>query len=259
MTIFPDILRCARDAYHNLQDDDIMKNIFNSGRNKNKVGMRIPAWMITDEMQLMEHYKMYCQSVGLDHLAAEEIKKLVEYPANVVDSLPTRHDETSYSHDVNEVRAHGDMEKSEVENSLGKVRKRLQWTRRRRVLKGTDIITDSKCNWTMLFLLLVVASADPLLQQQDISIWLALQMKFKKTQVPQTACRSSVVRTRDHDDPHDDAHPKGENSEKRQKTSEYEAYVSGESSYGQVNVEEPGPSTSGNQEQDNEFDLWTDS
>ncbi|GJU24760.1 hypothetical protein Tco_1163381 [Tanacetum coccineum] len=46
---------------------------------------------------------------------------------------------------------------------------------------------------------------------------------------------------------------------KRQKTSEYEAYVSGESSSGQVNVEEPGPSTSGNQEQDDEFDFWTDS
>ncbi|GJR56765.1 integrase, catalytic region, zinc finger, CCHC-type containing protein [Tanacetum coccineum] len=82
-----------------------------------------------------------------------------------------------------------------------------------------------------------------------IAIWLALQMKFEKTQVPQTACRSSAVRTRDQDDPHDDAHPKGENSAKRQKTSEYEAYVSGESSSGQVNVEEPGPSTSGNQEQ----------
>ncbi|GJW16035.1 retrovirus-related pol polyprotein from transposon TNT 1-94 [Tanacetum coccineum] len=50
-----------------------------------------------------------------------------------------------------------------------------------------------------------------------------------------------------------------ENSAKRQKTSEYEAYVSGESSSGQVNVEEPGPSTSGNQEQDDEFDFWTDS
>ncbi|GJU13822.1 hypothetical protein Tco_1136218 [Tanacetum coccineum] len=59
MTIFPDISRRARDAYHNLQDDDIMKNIFNSGRNKNKVGMRIPTWMITDEMKLTEHYKMY--------------------------------------------------------------------------------------------------------------------------------------------------------------------------------------------------------
>ncbi|GJZ78444.1 retrovirus-related pol polyprotein from transposon TNT 1-94 [Tanacetum coccineum] len=66
-----------------------------------------------------------------------------------------------------------------------------------------------------------------------------------KKEVPaQTACRSSAVRTRDQDDPHDDAHPKGENSAKRQKTSEYEAYVSGESSSGQVNVEEPGPSTS---------------
>ncbi|GKC64350.1 hypothetical protein Tco_1096948 [Tanacetum coccineum] len=73
--------------------------------------------------------------------------------------------------------------------------------------------------------LYLAMKADPLLQQQDIAIWLALQMKFEKTQ----------------------------------KTSEYEAYVSGESSSGQVNVEEPGPSTSGNQEQDDEFDFWTDS
>ncbi|GKB43853.1 hypothetical protein Tco_0888795 [Tanacetum coccineum] len=84
-------------------------------------------------------------------------------------------------------------------------------------------------------------------------------MKFEKTQVSQTACRFSVVRPRDQDDPHVDAHPEGENSAKRQKSSEYEAYVSGESSSGQVNVEEPGPSTSGNQEQDDEFDFWTDS
>ncbi|GKF17575.1 hypothetical protein Tco_0062493, partial [Tanacetum coccineum] len=59
-------LKRARDAYHNLQDDDIMKNIFNSGRNKNKVGMRIPTWMITDEMKLTKHYKMYAEVFGLD-------------------------------------------------------------------------------------------------------------------------------------------------------------------------------------------------
>ncbi|GKA85719.1 hypothetical protein Tco_0807373, partial [Tanacetum coccineum] len=106
---------------------------------------------------------------------------------------------------------------------------------------------------------LVDASGDPLLQQQDIAIWLALQMMFEKIQVPQTACRFSAIRIRDQDDPHDDAHPEGENSAKRQKTSEYEAYVSGESSSGQVNIEEPSPSTSGNQEQDDEFDFWTDS
>ncbi|GJY73118.1 hypothetical protein Tco_0477549 [Tanacetum coccineum] len=51
---------------------------------------------------------------------------------------------------------------------------------------------------------------DTQLQQQDIAIWLALQMKFDNLQ----------------------------NSAKRQKTSEYEAYVSRESSSGQVNEEE---------------------
>ncbi|GJU45407.1 hypothetical protein Tco_1202673 [Tanacetum coccineum] len=43
------------------------------------------------------------------------------------------------------------------------------------------------------------------------------------------------------------------------KTSEYEAYVSGESSSGQVFQEEQAPSTLGNQEQDDDFDFWTDS
>ncbi|GKD13828.1 hypothetical protein Tco_1198235 [Tanacetum coccineum] len=56
---------------------------------------------------------------------------------------------------------------------------------------------------------------DPQLQQQYIAIWLALRMKFESLQVPQTTCRTSVVRPRDHDDPHDDAHPEGENRAKR--------------------------------------------
>ncbi|GKA71593.1 hypothetical protein Tco_0777732 [Tanacetum coccineum] len=100
---------------------------------------------------------------------------------------------------------------------------------------------------------------DPQLQQQDIAIWLALQMKFENLQVSQTTCRPSAVRQRDQDDPHDDAHLEGENSAKQEKTSEYEAYVFGESSSGQVNKEERGPSTSGNQEQVNDYDFWTDS
>ncbi|GJX41151.1 retrovirus-related pol polyprotein from transposon TNT 1-94 [Tanacetum coccineum] len=66
MTIFPDISRRALDMYHNLQDDDIMKNIFNSGRHKNKVGMKIPDWMITDEMKQTEHYRMYTEVFGID-------------------------------------------------------------------------------------------------------------------------------------------------------------------------------------------------
>ncbi|GJZ00713.1 hypothetical protein Tco_0518142 [Tanacetum coccineum] len=83
--------------------------------------------------------------------------------------------------------------------------------------------------------LYLAMKADPQLQQQDISIWLALQMKFERNTVLQTACRTPAVRPRDQDDPHDDAHPEGKNSAKRQKSSEYEAY------------------------QDDDFDFWTDS
>ncbi|GKB47725.1 hypothetical protein Tco_0898478 [Tanacetum coccineum] len=58
MTNFPEISRRARDRYHNLKDDDIMKNIFNSGRYKDKVRMKITAWMISEEMKHTEHYWM---------------------------------------------------------------------------------------------------------------------------------------------------------------------------------------------------------
>ncbi|GJT73195.1 hypothetical protein Tco_1032481 [Tanacetum coccineum] len=87
--------------------------------------------------------------------------------------------------------------------------------------------------------LYLAMKADPQLQQQDITIWLALQMKFERNTVLQTACRTPAVRTRDQDDPH----LEGENSAKWQKTSEYETYVSGESSSGQVFQEEQAPST----------------
>ncbi|GJW78861.1 hypothetical protein Tco_0140543 [Tanacetum coccineum] len=61
-----------------------------------------------------------------------------------------------------------------------------------------------------------------------------LRMKFERNNSTTNACRTPAVRPRDQDNPHDAAHPEGENSAKRQKTSEYEAYVSRESSSGQV-------------------------
>ncbi|GJX98693.1 hypothetical protein Tco_0355712 [Tanacetum coccineum] len=56
----------AREKYHNLKDDDIMKNIFNSRRCKDKVGMKIPDWIISEEMKHTEHYRMYAEVFGLD-------------------------------------------------------------------------------------------------------------------------------------------------------------------------------------------------
>ncbi|GKC93512.1 hypothetical protein Tco_1158954, partial [Tanacetum coccineum] len=77
--------------------------------------------------------------------------------------------------------------------------------------------------------IILAMMADPLLHNMDMQNLVGSQMKFERLSV------------------------------KRQKTLEYEAYVSGESSSGQDNVEELGPSTSGNQEQDDEFDFWTES
>ncbi|GJT97280.1 hypothetical protein Tco_1092798 [Tanacetum coccineum] len=72
---------------------------------------------------------------------------------------------------------------------------------------------------------------NPQLQQQDIAIWLALQMKFETLQVPQTTCRTMPFPKRlDQDDPHDDAPLEGENSAKWQKTSKYKTYMTEESS-----------------------------
>ncbi|GKE61718.1 hypothetical protein Tco_1512085 [Tanacetum coccineum] len=52
--------------YHNLKDDDIIKNISNSGRHKDRVGMKIPDWMILEEMKHTEHYRMYTKVFGID-------------------------------------------------------------------------------------------------------------------------------------------------------------------------------------------------
>ncbi|GJZ32350.1 retrovirus-related pol polyprotein from transposon TNT 1-94 [Tanacetum coccineum] len=123
------------------------------GRNKNKVGMRILAWMITEEIKLTEHYKMYAEVFELDvplthlaehksreeqearenvaqvyeHLAAEEIEKLVEDPKNVDDISPSRHDDTSipgtragraYDHEAGSSRTKRSRHVETVEEAL---------------------------------------------------------------------------------------------------------------------------------------------
>ncbi|GJZ07770.1 hypothetical protein Tco_0542053 [Tanacetum coccineum] len=99
---------------------------------------------------------------------------------------------------------------------------------------------------------------NPQLHHDDLPIWLALKIKFEGLADSNTPCRSSAIRPRDRNDPHDDAHHEGKNSAKRQKTSKHGTYVFGESLPGQANESESSPSTSGNQEQLDNFDFWTD-
>ncbi|GJZ75110.1 hypothetical protein Tco_0639575 [Tanacetum coccineum] len=329
MTIFPEISRRVRDMYHNLQDDDIMKNIFNSGRHKNKVGMQIPAWMITDEMKHTEHYRMYAEVFGIyvpltqsqptkstqgtyrtistprspnpdkeaaessaprrstvihlriperrstrltppapvptearenvalvdEHLASEKIEKMVYGQENIVDdsSIP-RNDEPNIPGTRIEPRSDKESPKVEIDKEKevkiskekeerGNIQAQIKTRIDNAIANVIPSQVDASVRSYMSGYILYVHSA----QSQTSSV---PEQQYQLT---------SVVRPRDQDDPYDDAHPKGENSAKRQKTSEYEAYVSGESSSGQVFQEEQAPSTSGNQEQDDDFNFWTDS
>ncbi|GJU44800.1 hypothetical protein Tco_1202066 [Tanacetum coccineum] len=66
MTALPEISKRAHDRYRNLKDDVMIKSIFNSGKNKTIVGMKILDWMITEEMKLMENYRLYVEVFGVD-------------------------------------------------------------------------------------------------------------------------------------------------------------------------------------------------
>ncbi|GJV41673.1 hypothetical protein Tco_1420113 [Tanacetum coccineum] len=61
MTAYPGISKRVRDKYHNLEHDEMVKSIFNAGKNNVGVGIKIPSWMITDEMKLTENYQMYAE------------------------------------------------------------------------------------------------------------------------------------------------------------------------------------------------------
>ncbi|GJR22234.1 hypothetical protein Tco_0970761 [Tanacetum coccineum] len=68
ITAYPKISKRVRDKYHNLEHNQMIKSIFNSGKNKVGVRIKIPRWMITDEMKLTENYRMYADAFGVDVL-----------------------------------------------------------------------------------------------------------------------------------------------------------------------------------------------
>ncbi|GJZ48069.1 hypothetical protein Tco_0601901 [Tanacetum coccineum] len=388
MTTFPDISRRARDRYHNLEDDDMVKSIFNSGKHKDGVGMKILSWMITDEIKLTYNYQMYATMFGVDvhttqlqpidstqgthrttsaprtpnpkiaegklkqngheelkakqnveiikeHLMAEEIEKLVEGTENAenveVDSSILRQNDnqndpstrlepisdkessevektTDISQHVNVIKEEDESVVDDYELKRREKGKHVEESRRDYHGKTTESSGFGKdgcrCNRSEIssqinnaitnhipsqidssvrnnmsghilhvhptqatptsaqeqqYQLYLTLRDNPQLQQDDLPIWIALKYKFEILYVSSTPCRPSAVRPRDQKDPHDDAHPEGENSAKRQKTSEHGTFVFGESSSGQDYESKPGPSTSGNQEQLDDFHFWTDS
>nr|GEX94574.1 hypothetical protein [Tanacetum cinerariifolium] len=55
-----------QEKYHIVENDDLVKSIFNSGKNKEGKGMLISAWMLTEEIKVIGHYKMYAAVFRVD-------------------------------------------------------------------------------------------------------------------------------------------------------------------------------------------------
>ncbi|GJR79611.1 retrovirus-related pol polyprotein from transposon TNT 1-94 [Tanacetum coccineum] len=191
------------------------------------------------------------------HLASEEIEKMVEGSENIIDdSLHARNDEPMIPGTRLEPRS--DKESPEVEITNDEEVKITNVVIPVNVNEEEDEITDEayelkqreKGKIIEESSSVYVGKADSgetkdkeerngmiakaFYKRRNIQGW-----KFPPTYkaidnlIPSQWMRQLLCHSlRDQDDPHDDAHPEGENSAKRQKTSEYEAYVSGESSSG---------------------------
>ncbi|GJV21651.1 hypothetical protein Tco_1370671 [Tanacetum coccineum] len=90
MTENPDISCRVHDNYHRVKNDDLVKNIFNSRKNKDRAGMKIPNWMVTEAMNLTHHYNMYVTVFWVDnveqvkeHMVDEELDHLLDGTKNV--------------------------------------------------------------------------------------------------------------------------------------------------------------------------------
>nr|GEV44970.1 integrase, catalytic region, zinc finger, CCHC-type, peptidase aspartic, catalytic [Tanacetum cinerariifolium] len=229
---------------------------------RDKVGIKISDWMITVAMKQTKHYRMYVEVFGIDvpliqSSPTESTQGTHRTPSalssptpkvDAADSIP-RNDE----HNIPDTRLdpRSDKESPEVEFTDVVIPVNV-YDEEEEEEEITDEVYELKRRekWKNVEEKLFVTLADHLheemadslptmvdkhikeqiqQQQQDITIWLALQLKFKRLQVPQTTCRTPAIRLRDQDDPHDDAHPKGEKVQ------------------------------SGNQEQADDYDFWTDS
>ncbi|GJY36062.1 hypothetical protein Tco_0421440 [Tanacetum coccineum] len=379
MTAYPEISRRVRDKYHNLEHDEMVKRIFNSGKNKIWVGIKILSWMITDEMKLMENYQMttsaprshnldmaegessaqrkstvirFCilprRSTRLtpstsilnavkvedmviqdtiqlsiaekksrddfeaqqnvekfnEHLVDEEIEKMVEgtknesleveilaaeQPVNVIEE-----EEESAEDDYElRIRVKGKDELTKTDPKLSsstpsssssklsasqcllslfkfKTRHSKQYKSFFDEFKGqygylfghlkTTFMPRKSFHELANHLQEVMQESLPFMVDSQVKevtnttvlVYVAEGLILERQKM------SFAIRPRDQDDHHDDAYPEGENSAKRQKISEHGTYVIGESSSGQADKSNPSPSTSGNQEQLDDFDFWTD-
>nr|GEZ28039.1 hypothetical protein [Tanacetum cinerariifolium] len=137
MTDFLEISCGVRDKYHNLKDDEMVKSIFNSGKNKEGARMKIPCWMKTNEMKLTENYQMYVAVFVVDVPTTQ---------SQPIESTQGMHRPTSAPKSPNH-----DMDKGEsTKQSLQKVKEHLIAEEIKKFVEGMKHVENVKVNSSTL-------------------------------------------------------------------------------------------------------------
>nr|GEX77743.1 hypothetical protein [Tanacetum cinerariifolium] len=190
------IMQIARDKYHNLEDDVMVKNIFNSGKHKDNVGTNILSWMITDEMKLTDHYRMYVAVFRVD---------VPMNQSQPIESIQGTHRTTSAPR--LQLRSNKESLKVEItaiEQPINFIEEEEESAEDDYELRRREKEKHSQADVTKR-----IADA---IQQERKNLRVEISLKI-------TNAITNHVPSQD--DPYDDAPPEGENSVKMQKTFEH--------------------------------------
>ncbi|GJS85037.1 hypothetical protein Tco_0751578 [Tanacetum coccineum] len=209
------------------------------GRYKDKVRMQIPEWMISEEMKNTKHYQIKVS-------ARKSFVTLVDHLQEVmVELLPTMVD-THIKEQVKRQVPEQVQDQVLVYVAEGVILERQKTKEEMKRMIAKAILQERGNIHAEISSQIQKAIDNHIPSQVDTSVrsYMSGHILHVHPVQSQTTFVPEQQYQLDQDDPHDDALLEGENSAKWQKTYEYEAYVSGESSSGQVNEKERVPSTS---------------
>ncbi|GKB92535.1 hypothetical protein Tco_0964807 [Tanacetum coccineum] len=148
MTIFPEISRRARDRYHNLEDDVMIKSIFNLGKSKGVFGMKIPDWMITDEMNFTENYRLYAEVFVVDVPTTQSTVIRLRIPPRRSTKLtpPTPIPKTDEVDDLvlqDTLQVSLAKQKNQEEQNVDKVKEHLMAEEIKKLVEGSENVEEN--------------------------------------------------------------------------------------------------------------------
>nr|GEV09812.1 hypothetical protein [Tanacetum cinerariifolium] len=292
MTANPEISRRVRDRYHNLADVVMIKSIFDSGKTKGIVGMKILDWMIPIKSTQETHRTTSAprspnpvvaereSSASRRALLAKEIEKLIEGSKNVeetveVTSSPLRNDDYQVDPDTrSETKGDKESPKFMPRRKFNELAKNIEDI----IMEALPKLVDDRIKVLLKKQVPLYVAEGIILEseksQADVDLLVRryisghiLHVHPTKDTIPgaqeqqyqlYVTMKDDHQLRKDDDDPHDDAHHEGENSAKRQKISEHGTFKIGGSYSSQDYEGEPDPSVSVSQELMDEISQTVD-